>query len=91
MTWICQEKALIYFRQITKILLILEDFNVEFNRTCMNAFFNFYFKISLKKPTLKNSKNPYIDLMLTNSPNNFKNSCAIETGLSDFHKITKLF
>ena len=27
--------------------------------------------------------------MLTNSPNSFKNSCAIETGLSDFHKITE--
>ena len=26
--------------------------------------------------------------MLTNSPNSFKNSCIIETGLSDFHKIT---
>ena len=26
--------------------------------------------------------------MLTNPPDNFQNSCAIETGLSDFHKIT---
>ena len=26
--------------------------------------------------------------MLTNSPNSFQNSCAIDTGLSDFHKIT---
>ena len=26
--------------------------------------------------------------MLTNSPNSFQNSCAIETGLSDFHKRT---
>ena len=50
-------------------------------------------RVSLKKPTsFKNAENPYyIDLMLTNSPNSFKNSCAIETGLSDFHKITKLF
>ena len=48
-------------------------------------------RVSLKKPTsFKNPENPYyIDLMLTNSPNSFKNSCAIETGLSDFHKITE--
>ena len=26
--------------------------------------------------------------MFTDSPNSFKNSCIIETGLSDFHKIT---
>ena len=28
-----------------------------------------------------------IDLILTNCPRNFQNSCVIETGLSDFHKI----
>ena len=26
--------------------------------------------------------------MFTDSPNSFKNSCIIETGLSDFHKKT---
>ena len=28
-----------------------------------------------------------IDLMLTNSNRSFKNSCTIETGLSDFYKM----
>ena len=48
-------------------------------------------RVSLKKPTsFKNPENPYyINLMLTNSPNSFKNSCAIENGLSDFHKINE--
>ena len=47
-------------------------------------------RVWFKKPTsFKNPENDYyINLMLTNSPNSFQNSCAIEIGLSDFHKIT---
>ena len=47
-------------------------------------------RVGLKKPTsFKNPENGYyLNLMLTNSPNSFQNSCAIVTGLSDFHKIT---
>ena len=37
----------------------------------------------------KNPDNPKsIDLMLTNSVHSFQNSCALEIGLSDFHKMT---
>ena len=74
-----------------QISLILGDFNLEFKRTCMNGFCDSYsLKSFIKKPTcFKNPENPYyIDLMLTNSPNSYQNSCAIETGLSDFHKTT---
>ena len=36
----------------------------------------------------KNPDKPtYIDLILTNCPGSFQNSCVIETGLSDFHKM----
>ena len=36
----------------------------------------------------KNPERPAsIDVMLTNSYRSFQNSCAIETGLSDFHQI----
>ena len=35
-----------------------------------------------------NSYRPFcIDLILTNCPRSFQNSCVIETGLSDFHKM----
>ena len=35
----------------------------------------------------KNPENPScIDLILTNSPYTFQNSCVIETGLTYFHK-----
>ena len=38
---------------------------------------------------LKNPENPTcIDLILTNHPLSFQNSCVLETGLSDFHKMT---
>ena len=37
----------------------------------------------------KNPENPTcIDLILTNHPLSFQNSCVLETGLSDFHKMT---
>ena len=43
----------------------------------------------INKPTC--SKNPdkptCIDLILTNCPGSFQNSCVVETGLSDFYKM----
>ena len=46
-------------------------------------------KSLIRVPTCyKNPANPTcIDLMLTNSNRSFQNSCTIETGLSDFHKM----
>ena len=43
----------------------------------------------IKVPTcFKNSERPNsIDVMLTNSYRSLQNSCAIEMGLSDFHKM----
>ena len=47
-------------------------------------------KSLITEPTCyKNPENPtYIDLILTNHPLSFQNSCVLETGLSDFHKMT---
>ena len=44
----------------------------------------------IKEPTCyKSLENPTcIDLILTNFPKSFQNSMSIETGLSDFHKMT---
>ena len=46
-------------------------------------------KSLIRVPTCyKNPANPTcIDLMLTNSNRSLQNSCTIETGLSDFHKM----
>ena len=57
----------------------------------MKAFCDSYTLSSLiKEPTCyKNPQNPScIDLILTNSPYNYRHSCVIETGLSDFDIIT---
>ena len=71
--------------------IIIRDFNTDIKQSCMKSFGESYTLSSLiKEPTChKNPQNPScIDLILTNSPYSFQNSCAIETGLSDFHKMT---
>lgn len=65
-------------------------FNLDFQNLFMETFCESYgFKSLIENPTcFKNSENPsYIDLILTNSPYIFQNSCAIKTGLSDFHEM----
>ena len=44
----------------------------------------------VKEPTcFKNDENPsLIDLILTNKPKSFQNTVNVESGLSDFHKMT---
>ena len=57
----------------------------------MKDFCDIYsFQNLIKEPTcFKNPTNPKcIDLMLTNRHCSFQNLCVIETGLSDFHKLT---
>ena len=51
---------------------------------------SYEFKNLIKDITCyKNLENPSrIDLILTNNPNSFQNSGVIETGLSDFQKMT---
>ena len=71
--------------------ILVGDFNVDVNDPVMGFFCESYnFKNLIKDPTcFKNPENPScIDLILTNSPYSFQNSCVIETGLSDFHKMT---
>ena len=71
-------------------LLFLDDFNVGVEDTSVKNFCRSYNLTSMiNKPTCY--KNPdrssCIDLILTNCPRSFQNSCVIETGLSDFHKM----
>ena len=67
--------------------LIIE---ADFNEFCLSGVCDTFGLISLKKDATcyKNSENPSsIDLILTNNPRSFKNSCVIETGLSDFYRM----
>ena len=72
-------------------ILLMGDFNCLRKEQCMVDFCDTYDLINLiKEPTcFKNPVNPSsIDVMLTNRPISFQNSSAIETGLSDHHKLT---
>ena len=71
-------------------LVFLGDFNAEMDDSSIKTFCSNYNLTSMiNNPTCyKNPDKPTcIDLILTNCPGSFQNSCVIETGLSDFHKM----
>ena len=58
------------------------DFNADMENINLKNFCDSYnFKNLIKVPTC------FKNLMLTNAYRSFQNSCAIETGLSDFHRL----
>ena len=74
----------------SKYELFLGNFNAEIEDTSIKNFCNnFNLTSMVSKPTCyKNSNKPSCtDLILTNHPCSFQNSCVIETGLSDFHRM----
>ena len=71
-------------------IFLIGDFNADMENVSLKHFCDLYnLKNLIKVPTcFKNPENPKcIDLMLTSSYRSFQNSCAIETGLSGFHKM----
>ena len=71
-------------------ILIIGDFNSTMFDMSMKDFCELYDLENLIKEStcFKNANNPSsIDVLLTNSANSFENSVAIETGLSDHHKM----
>ena len=72
-------------------IIMMGDFNSEIPEDRMKTFCNTYnFKNLIKEPTcFKNVDNPScVDLILTNKSSHFQHSISIESGLSDFHKLT---
>ena len=71
--------------------ILIGDFNSEMHEEPMNVFCTIYnLKNLVKEPTcFKNIDNPScIDLILTNKPLYFQTTTVVETGISDFHKLT---
>ena len=71
-------------------ILLLGDLNAEVENNFLKDFCDSYgMKNLIRVPTYyKNPTNPTcINLMLITSNRSFQNSCRIETGLSDFHKM----
>ena len=84
-------KSLDHYTQFYDNILILGDFNSEMTEEQMMEFSDIYnLKDLVKAPTcFKNYNKPSsIDLMLTNRYRSFLKTSVIETGLSDFHKMT---
>ena len=84
-------KRLAWYSPNYENLIIFGDFNVSIDNSYMEGFFDTYDLRSITtEPTrFKNPENlTCIDLILTNHPHSFHNSYVIETGLSDFHKMT---
>ena len=72
-------------------ILLLGDFNSEMSEPPMREFCETYnLENLIKDPTFfKSIENPScIDVMLTNRNACFENSMTVETGLSDWHKMT---
>ena len=79
----------VYLKSFDNIL-IMGDLNSEVSENCLNGFCNVNSLKTLNRgPTcFKNLSNPScIDLFLTNRQQCFQQTCVIETGISDFHKM----
>ena len=71
--------------------ILLGDFKSEIEDLNLRDFCNLHLlKNLMKKPTCfkKPENRKTIDLILTNRPRSFCNFDSLETGLSDFHKLT---
>ena len=72
-------------------ILVSGDFNIDKDEEVLEEFlFEQNFRNLVKEPTcFKNVNNPScIDLFLSNSYLSFQNTTTVETGLSDFHKMS---
>ena len=81
-------KSLDLFTTKYEHLLFLGDFNAGMEDSSIKIFCsnNNLTSMIIKPTCYENPDKPTcIDLILTNCPGSFKNSCVIETGLSDFH------
>ena len=82
-------------RELDKLLannenfLILGGFNSVTSDKSMREFCEMYDLINLlnEATCYKNPHNPSIDVIFTNKKESFQNSMALETGLSDYHKM----
>ena len=72
-------------------IILLGDFNADMLDDNLNDFckLNNLKNLIREHACYKNPLNPScIDLIITNRPNSFQDTNVIETGLSDFHKLT---
>ena len=79
------KNAIDFYSKSYENIIQIGDFNAEISDNHMDSFCAIYhLKSLIKEPTCY--KNP--NLILINSPRQFKSTLKLETGLSDFHKMT---
>ena len=84
------ESTIFYRTPPVAVSILIGDFNAEISNSHVDPFCAIYhLKSLIKEPTCyKNPDTPaYIDLIII-SPTQFQVTLALETGLSDFHKMT---
>ena len=82
-------KAIDHYSEKYENFMFVGDFNAVETEQEINDFMNLFdLKNLVREPTCFKSSSPRcIDLILTNRGRNFQQTTAVETGLSDFHKM----
>ena len=84
-------KNLALYQSTYENYIVLGDFNAKVDNNAISSSCDAFDLVNLiREPTCyKNPEKPScIDLILTNKPHSFQNLGVIETGLSDFHRMT---
>ena len=71
-----------YYSQSYKNIVLMGDFNTQPSDKHFQAFY----QLIKNKACFKSLSGTCIDLLFTNKKRSFKNTCAIDTGVSDFHR-----
>ena len=85
------KNAIDFYSKSYENIILIGDINFEIFDSHMESFCAIYrLKSLIKEPTCykTHEKPTCINLILTNSPRQFQATIMLETGLSDFHKMT---
>ena len=84
------KNAIDFYPKSYENIILIGDFNAKISDSHMDSFCAIYhLKSLIEEPTCyKNPEKPTLDLILSNFPRQFQATLTLETGLSDFHKMT---
>ena len=88
-TIFCEEMSglIDFYSKNYKNIVIMGDFNMQTDNLNFRTFYESHelYNLVKSKTCFKSNNGTCIDLILTNQKYSFKNTCTIETGVSDFH------
>ena len=78
-----------YYSQSYKNIVLMGDFNTQPNDKNFQAIYQSHdlYNLIKNKTCFKSPSETCIDLIFTNKKRSFRNTCAIDTGVSDFHRM----